>query len=139
MRRRVRQPSTFSLSQSECRAERPFAAVALWKGTPPLIQWADAPAATKEFVIVCEDPDAPSPRPFVHWVVVDACPLLDTASTTTTSRSSRSTEPLALEPGADLDTIVAAMKGHVLASGDVMKPEKGTAGRNGVTSWRAET
>jgi Raf kinase inhibitor-like YbhB/YbcL family protein len=27
------------------------------------------PAATKEFVVFCEDPEAGNPPPFVHWVV----------------------------------------------------------------------
>jgi Raf kinase inhibitor-like YbhB/YbcL family protein len=35
--------------------------------SPPLF-W-DAPAGTSSFALLCEDPDAPTPRPFVHWVV----------------------------------------------------------------------
>jgi Raf kinase inhibitor-like YbhB/YbcL family protein len=35
--------------------------------SPPLV-WQDAPAQVKEFVVVCEDPDAPFPSPFVHWI-----------------------------------------------------------------------
>lgn len=35
----------------------------------PALNWSGAPAATKEFVVFCEDPDAGNPPPFVHWVV----------------------------------------------------------------------
>ena len=36
--------------------------------SPPLT-WTGAPAATREFAVVCEDPDAGNPPPFVHWVI----------------------------------------------------------------------
>lgn len=40
--------------------------------SPPL-RWFDAPAATRSFALVIEDPDAPDPRAptrtWVHWVV----------------------------------------------------------------------
>lgn len=41
--------------------------------SPPLA-WSDVPAGTKSFALVCDDPDAPSPRrpaadPWVHWVL----------------------------------------------------------------------
>jgi len=46
--------------------------------SPPLA-WEDAPAETREFALVCLDPDAPSPQPWVHWLVYrlanDACAL----------------------------------------------------------------
>jgi hypothetical protein len=35
----------------------------------PAIQWSGAPAATRQFALVCDDPDAPLPGGFVHWVV----------------------------------------------------------------------
>ena len=35
----------------------------------PALQWSNAPANTKEFVVFCEDPDVGNPPPFVHWVV----------------------------------------------------------------------
>jgi len=36
--------------------------------SPPL-SWSNVPAATKEFAVVLEDPDAGNPPPFVHWVI----------------------------------------------------------------------
>jgi Raf kinase inhibitor-like YbhB/YbcL family protein len=36
--------------------------------SPPL-QWTGAPASTKEFAVICDDPDVPMPQPFVHWVI----------------------------------------------------------------------
>jgi Raf kinase inhibitor-like YbhB/YbcL family protein len=36
--------------------------------SPPL-QWSGAPAGTREFVVICDDPDVPMPQPFVHWVI----------------------------------------------------------------------
>ncbi|MGE0461025.1 MAG: YbhB/YbcL family Raf kinase inhibitor-like protein [Vicinamibacterales bacterium] len=36
--------------------------------SPPL-QWFGAPASTKEFAVICDDPDVPMPQPFVHWVI----------------------------------------------------------------------
>ena len=40
----------------------------------PPISWSGAPQGTKSFVVLCEDPDAPSPKhprpkPWVHWVL----------------------------------------------------------------------
>ena len=36
--------------------------------SPPL-SWTNLPAATREIAVVCEDPDAGNPPPFVHWVI----------------------------------------------------------------------
>lgn len=36
--------------------------------SPPL-SWSGAPTGTVEFALVCDDPDAPTPKPWVHWVV----------------------------------------------------------------------
>ena len=41
--------------------------------SPPL-SWRGAPVGTKEFVLICDDPDAPTRKPWVHWVVYGVSP-----------------------------------------------------------------
>lgn len=36
--------------------------------SPPL-SWTGLPEGTKELVLICDDPDAPSAEPWVHWVI----------------------------------------------------------------------
>lgn len=36
---------------------------------PPPLEWTAPPPGTQELVLVVEDPDAPAPEPFVHWLV----------------------------------------------------------------------
>jgi Raf kinase inhibitor-like YbhB/YbcL family protein len=36
--------------------------------SPPL-EWGGLPQRTEEIAIICDDPDAPTQKPFVHWVV----------------------------------------------------------------------
>ena len=43
--------------------------------SPPL-SWIEVPDGTKSFALICDDPDAPSPKrpaaePWVHWVIYD--------------------------------------------------------------------
>ena len=38
--------------------------------SPPL-SWSGAPAGTKALALICDDPDAPRPGGWVHWVVWD--------------------------------------------------------------------
>jgi Raf kinase inhibitor-like YbhB/YbcL family protein len=45
-------------------------------GVSPPLAWKGAPAGTKSFMILCTDPDAPSPanpdpNPFVHWFILN--------------------------------------------------------------------
>jgi Raf kinase inhibitor-like YbhB/YbcL family protein len=45
-------------------------------GISPPLAWKGAPAGTKSFMIICTDPDAPSPakpdpNPFVHWFILN--------------------------------------------------------------------
>lgn len=37
----------------------------------PRLEWSGAPAETKSFVIIVDDPDAAKPKPFVHWIAYD--------------------------------------------------------------------
>ncbi len=36
--------------------------------SPPLA-WSNLPAGTREIAVIHEDPSAPTPQPFVHWVI----------------------------------------------------------------------
>jgi Raf kinase inhibitor-like YbhB/YbcL family protein len=36
--------------------------------SPPLA-WSDVPFETEELALICDDPDAPSTEPWVHWVI----------------------------------------------------------------------
>jgi Raf kinase inhibitor-like YbhB/YbcL family protein len=37
----------------------------------PALSWSDAPAGTKSFVLIMDDPDVPMPGGFTHWVLAD--------------------------------------------------------------------
>ena len=36
--------------------------------SPPLA-WTGAPTGTAGFALICDDPDAPTPKPWVHWII----------------------------------------------------------------------
>ena len=127
--------------------------------SPPLA-WEQVPEGTKEFAVICDDPDAPSKEPWVHWVIykipADAAQL---AGGSTGPRTARAAEgrragrnswssgntigyrgpapprgsgkhhyqfhiyaldaPLVLEPGATKSQLLRAMRGHILAEGQL--------------------
>jgi Raf kinase inhibitor-like YbhB/YbcL family protein len=35
----------------------------------PALNWSGLPEGTREIALICDDPDAPRPDPWVHWVV----------------------------------------------------------------------
>src|ERR1035437_5694756 len=35
----------------------------------PPINWSTVPATTREMALIMDDPDAPTPQPWVHWVL----------------------------------------------------------------------
>lgn len=35
----------------------------------PTLRWSGAPAGTREFALIVDDPDAPQSEPWVHWVI----------------------------------------------------------------------
>lgn len=41
-----------------------------------MLMWGAPPSGTKSFAIVMEDPDALSPKPYVHWLAADISPVL---------------------------------------------------------------
>jgi Raf kinase inhibitor-like YbhB/YbcL family protein len=36
--------------------------------SPPL-QWVNLPGGTRELALIVDDPDAPAPEPWVHWII----------------------------------------------------------------------
>lgn len=42
----------------------------------PALQWGDVPPGTQELVLLCEDPDAPFPQPFLHWIAFGIPPTV---------------------------------------------------------------
>jgi Raf kinase inhibitor-like YbhB/YbcL family protein len=35
----------------------------------PALSWSKVPSGTKQLALICDDPDAPTPKPWVHWVI----------------------------------------------------------------------
>jgi Raf kinase inhibitor-like YbhB/YbcL family protein len=43
--------------------------------SPPL-SWNDVPSGTQQLALICDDPDAPTPEAWVHWVIYGLSPEL---------------------------------------------------------------
>lgn len=43
--------------------------------SPPL-SWTAGPKGTRSFALIADDPDAPTPKPWVHWVIYDLPPTV---------------------------------------------------------------
>jgi Raf kinase inhibitor-like YbhB/YbcL family protein len=43
-------------------------------GRSPALRWSKPPPGTRELIVLCEDPDAPTAEPFVHWIVTGLPP-----------------------------------------------------------------
>ncbi len=117
--------------------------------SPPL-SWTGVPANAEELALICDDPDAPRPTPWVHWVVykipADRSGLEENAAGGaregqndfgTAGYGGPMPPPghgvhhyhfkiyaldTALDAGAGLtkDELTAAMEGHVLAQGELV-------------------
>lgn len=126
--------------------------------SPPLA-WSGAPAGTKEFALIVDDPDAPTPEPWVHWVLYK----IPAGSVSLPEKVAPALRPniprgavqgqnswpkgigyrgpappkghgthhyhfrlyaldaeLSVEPGLDKRSLLVAMKGHVLAEGELV-------------------
>jgi len=111
---------------------------------PPL-EWSAPPAGTQELVLVVEDPDAPTPDPFCHWLVwrlpAQKGQLLEGETPPRVGKNSFGNSewllpdpptghgphdyvfqlfaldlPLVLMPGATRGDLIEAMEGHVIAA-----------------------
>jgi Raf kinase inhibitor-like YbhB/YbcL family protein len=131
-------------------APLPLSSTVDGEGVPPRLEWSDPPEAARELVLICEDPDAPKPEPFVHWLVYDISTetrSLDAASATHARVGQNSRlkaefapaapppghgthhyhfqlfaldAPLALDKGAGKSLVLDAMEGHVIAYGEIV-------------------
>jgi Raf kinase inhibitor-like YbhB/YbcL family protein len=35
----------------------------------PHLEWSGGPVGTRTYALICDDPDAPTPQPWVHWLL----------------------------------------------------------------------
>jgi Raf kinase inhibitor-like YbhB/YbcL family protein len=128
----------------------PVSSTADGEGVPPPLTWEGVPAQARSIAVVCEDPDAPFPEPFVHWMVYGipatvraldgstALPGKDGKNSTLATGFTGAAPPvghgihhyhfqvfaldiaLDLEPGVGRGKLLDAMKGHVLAFGELV-------------------
>ena len=111
---------------------------------PPL-EWTAPPPGTQELVLLVEDPDAPAPQPFCHWLVWGLPPqqgqLLEGETPPRVGKNSYGNSewllpdpptghgphdyvfqlfaldlPLTQMPGASREAVVEAMEGHVIGA-----------------------
>ena len=117
--------------------------------SPPLT-WSGIPEGSEEVALICDDPDAPTPKPWVHWVVykipVDTSALAEGSSGGSVEGRTdfgkvgyggpmpppghgvhhyhfkiyALNTQLDLEAGATKDQLLQAMKGHVVAEGELV-------------------
>jgi Raf kinase inhibitor-like YbhB/YbcL family protein len=61
----------FTLTSGAFKSGRPIPKRHTGEGddVSPALDWEGAPNETKEFALICDDPDAPTPEPWVHWVI----------------------------------------------------------------------
>lgn len=128
------------------------------QGVSPGLTWTGAPAGTRTFALLMEDPDAAVGKPFVHWVawniapdltrLPEAIPAVPQVPSLMNLRQGRNTRGsigyygpkpqvgdrphayhfqifaldtvLNLVPGSTREELLAAMEGHVLATGDLV-------------------
>lgn len=128
------------------------------KDLSPALAWEEVPEKTRQLALIMDDPDAPTPEPWVHWVLyqlaadVRALPAglprdasLAKPIAALQGKNSWGTTgyrgpapppghgthhyhftlyaldtPLSLKPGADKKALLQAMRGHVLATGELV-------------------
>jgi Raf kinase inhibitor-like YbhB/YbcL family protein len=135
------------------------------KGRSIPLSWSELPRGTRSVAIVMDDPDAKTPRPYVHWLIYNVPanttslepglptkPRLDQPKGALQGSTSKHSigyagprppqgdpphhyqirlyaldQELKLDPGADQDTLLKDMEGHILGQGQLV----GTVQREG--------
>jgi Raf kinase inhibitor-like YbhB/YbcL family protein len=84
----------------------------------PALTWSDVPPGTKELALIVDDPDAPTPEPWVHWVLYKIPADVRGLPEAVPSRAQKLTQPAALQGRNSWNTIgyrgPAPPKGHGL-------------------------
>jgi Raf kinase inhibitor-like YbhB/YbcL family protein len=119
-------------------------------GRAPRLMWSGVPAGAGSIVVMCEDPDAPFPQPFLHHLIYAIPPTVNAidGDAKTFGHEGKNSKlatgftpaspppghgvhhyhfqvfaldrPLALEPGAGREAVIEAMSGHVMAFGELV-------------------
>ncbi|MCF8110861.1 MAG: YbhB/YbcL family Raf kinase inhibitor-like protein [Desulfobacteraceae bacterium] len=117
--------------------------------SPPL-SWQGIPEGAKEFALICDDPDAPTKEPFVHWVAYNISPERNSFEEGSAQGATMGKNDfgqtgyngpmpppghgvhhyhfkvyaldtaLNAEPGITKKELIRAIKGHVLAEGELV-------------------
>jgi Raf kinase inhibitor-like YbhB/YbcL family protein len=69
------------------------------KSISPELNWSGIPSEARELALVCEDPDAPLPKPFIHWITYGIDPSINAL-------------PRALPRGAEIESPVRLFQGR---------------------------
>jgi Raf kinase inhibitor-like YbhB/YbcL family protein len=156
----VMAPKTLTVTSNSFLPNQPIPTkhTPLAENVSPSLSWSGVPAEARELVLICEDPDAPMPKPVVHWILhrlppdVTALPegvpaereLKQFGGAVQGQKDSKTRgwsgpkppighgvhhyhfqlfaldTQLSLGPDARLDELVNAMRGHVLAEGEIV-------------------
>jgi Raf kinase inhibitor-like YbhB/YbcL family protein len=151
-RAETRTGATFTLTSRDFaqRGEIPVRFSDYGDSLSPSLAWSGLPAGTKTLVLMMEDPDASSSKPFVHWLAWNVDPAaraLARGSVTPGARLGRNGRgnpayygphppgkgahhyhfqafaldtELALRQGSSREQLLAAMNGHVLGKTDLV-------------------
>jgi Raf kinase inhibitor-like YbhB/YbcL family protein len=124
----------------------------------PQLIWSGVPESAKELALICDDPDAPTPEPWVHWVIYKI-PASATGLPEKVAKNERPASPagalqgrsswgrigyggpapppghgvhhyhfklyaldaaIDAKAGLDKKQLLAAMKGHIIAQGELV-------------------
>ena len=128
------------------------------KDVSPQLSWSGVPDGTAELALIMDDPDAPTPEPWVHWVIykipADTKTLPENVAKTETLTTPAGgmqgknswdkvgyggpapppghgthhyhfklyalDQALSVSPGLTKNQLLSAMKGHILAEGELV-------------------